>query len=202
MSPLFPVIKKWLTLLLVLIVWTPNSVAAQEAFSKVGLTFTAHQHLGNTDFTRKWTPRAGLGAEITTPYYSGNIETGLRVFRFDQFSFENSGFYSYMIFVGWNYRYATSDNLFLVPGVRLGNNFIVHDEDKIYGGEYRFPRKESEIFYEVQLRIEYDISNRFGFYISTSYNRTLFNIPFSAFYGTAGLSLSLQSPEWLKQSLR
>lgn len=180
----------------------PDHSHAQEAFSRIGLTVTAHKHLGNTDFTRKWNPGPGFGFEISTPYYAGSIEAGLRVVRFDEILFENSGFYTHMVFAGWRYRYATSDHLFLVPGIRLGNNFMRYDEDKIYGGEYRFTREESEFFYEVQLRIEYDISNSLGFYVSTSYNRTLFSIPFSAFYGTTGFSLLIETPNWLKRSLR
>lgn len=179
-----------------------NTAKAQEAFSEIRFTATAQKHLGNTDFTRHWTPNAGFGFELSTPYYVGGLEAGIRVFRFDAFSFENSGFYSHYVFAGWHYKYAAGENLFLVPGFRLGNNFMLHDEDKIYMDEYKFSREESEFFYEILLRLEMDITNNFGFYLSTAYNRTLFNIPFPAFYGTAGLTLKLQSPGWLKQSLQ
>lgn len=179
-----------------------NTVLAQEAFSEIRLTATAQKHLGNTNFTRHWIPNAGFGFELSFPYHVGSLETGVRVFRFDAFSFENSGFYSHYVFAGWHYRYAASDNLYLVSGVRIGNNFMLHDEDKIYMDEYKFSREESEFFYEILLRMEMDISNTLGFYVSTAYNRTLFNIPFPAFYGTVGLTLKLQSPDWLKQSLR
>jgi hypothetical protein len=178
-----------------------SSTFAQEAFSSVRLTGTGHKQISNTEFTRNWAPVSGFGFELSTPYYKGSLEAGVRVFRFDAFEFENSGFWSRYAFAGWFYRYATSDKLFLVPGIRGGINFMLHDEEKVYGGEYNFKRAESEFAYEILLRIEYDINATWGFYTSVSYHRTMLNIPIDTLYGTAGVTARLRSPEWLKRVL-
>ena len=175
---------------------------AQDAFSSIRFSGTGHKQIGNTDFTRHWSPNSGFGLEISTPYYKGSLEAGVRVFRFDAFAFENSGFWSRYVFAGWFYRYATSDQLYLVPGIRAGINFMLHDEIKVYGGEYNFKREESEFTYEILLRVEYDISPVWGFYTSVAFNRTLLNLPVDTLYGSVGITARLQSPGWFKRVLK
>lgn len=175
---------------------------AQDAFSSVRFVGTGHKQISNTDFARNWSPVSGFGLEMSTPYYKGSLEAGVRVFRFDALRFENSGLWSRYAFAGWFYRYAASDQLFLVPGIRGGINFMLHDQDKVYGGEYNFKRDESEFAYELLLRLEYDFSPVWGFYASAAFNRTMLNIPIDTLYGSAGFTVRLQSPEWLKQALK
>lgn len=175
---------------------------AQDAFSSIRFSGTGHKQISNTEFARNWSPQSGFGLEISTPYHNGSLEAGIRAFRFDEFEFENSGFWSRYAFVGWFYRYAASDQVFLVPGFRGGINFMLYDEDKVYGGEYNFKRDESEFAYELLLRLEYDISSTWGFYTSVSYHRTILNIPIDTLFGSIGITARLQSPEWLKRVLK
>jgi len=175
---------------------------AQDAFSSVRFSGTGHKQISNTDFARNWSPDSGFGLEISTPYYKGSLEAGFRVFRFDALRFENSGLWSRYAFVGWFYRYAASDQLFLVPGIRGGINFMLHDQDKVYGGEYNFKRDESEFAYELLLRLEYDFSPVWGLYASAAFNRTMLNIPIDTLYGSAGITVRLPSPEWIKKVLK
>ncbi len=195
---------KIISLLVLLLIATlsPRQIAAQEAFEEFTINFTGNKHISGGTVLHSWEPNPGFGFEINTPYYFGNFEAGYRYVRFDELDFENSGFHSHFVFGGWFYRYPASPELFVVTGIRLGNRFMLHDEDKIYGDEYRFSREESEFGYEVHFRIEYKLSSVAGFYIATSYNRTIFNIPFSSFVGSIGLTATLESPSWLKRFLR
>lgn len=195
-------VLKAIGLLIFLTLCVHSTTNAQEAFSTLRLTGTGHKQISNTEFTRNWAPASGFGLELSTPYYIGSLEAGVRIFRFDAFEFENSGFWSRYAFAGWFYRYATSEQLFLVPGIRGGINFMLHDEEEVYGGEYNFKRAESEFSYEILLRVEYDINSTWGFYTSVSYHRTMLNIPIDTLFGTAGITARFRSPQWLKRVLK
>lgn len=151
---------------------------------------------GNT-LLRSWDPNTGFGFELSTPYHVGNLETGYRYLRFNEIDFEGSAFDSHFLFFGWSYSYRASDEVALVYGVRFGKQFMLHDEDMFYD-DYRFSREESEFSYELQIRLDYEISRNVELYLGTAYNRTIFNIPFAAFYGTAGLTFKFPSSRWFR----
>ena len=192
-----------LHLLFFLLIYAPPTYS-QEAFNEVNITVTGNSILGGNTILKHWSPTAGIGLEISTPYYFGNLETGLRYMRYNELEFENSGFHSGFIFVGWNYTYFVSDekDLSIVPSVRLGNRFTVHDQDKIYRDEYRFNKTESEFSYELQFRIQYRISEHLGFYTSAAYNRTLYHITYAEWLGTAGFSLIFNTSDEVENFLK
>ena len=183
---------------LIVLIAANQNLYSQEAFSEVRLTLTANKLMSGNTLLRSWEPTEGLGFELSTPYHFGNLEAGYRYLRFNEIDFENSGFHSHYVFFGWNFSYAASDEVALVSGVRFGKQFMLHDEDIIYGGDYRFSREESEFSYELQMRLQYEISRNIELYIGTAYNRTVFSIPFAAFYGTAGLTFKFPSSRWFR----
>lgn len=186
-------------IILALLAANTPKLHSQDAFSEVRFTLTGNKLMSGNTLLRSWEPTEGFGFELSTPYYAGNLEAGYRYLRFNEIDFENSGFHSHYLFFGWNYSYAASDEVALAYGIRFGKQFMLHDEDMIYGGEYKFSREESEFSYELQMRLEYEIARNVEIYIGTAYNRTIFNIPFAAFYGTAGLTFKFSSPRWFRR---
>lgn len=180
------------------------SAYSQDPYSELHLTLTGNNIFGGNTLLKHWSPTAGFGLELSTPYYFGNLETGLRYMRYNELTYEESGFHSGFVFVGWNYTYFASEekDLSIVPGVRLGNRFNVHDNDKIYGDEYRFNRMESEFSYELQFRIQYRINHRLGFYTSVGYNRTLYHISYAEWMGSAGFSVIFGTTDRLENFLK
>lgn len=174
----------------------------QDAFSEVKLTLTANKIMSGNTILKSWEPTEGIGFELATPYYFGSLETGYRYLRFNELAFENSGFHSHYVFFGWHYNYLASEEVSIATGIRFGKQLMQHDEDMIYGGEYRFTREESEFSYELHFRMQFELSRNIELYVGTAYNRTIFNIPFAAFYGTAGLTFKFQSPGWVKNLLQ
>lgn len=177
---------------------------AQDPFSELKLTVIGSQVLGGNTLLKFWSPTGGAGLEMSTPYYFGNLETGIRYTRYNEMEFEDSGFHSGFIFLGWNFTYFVSEekDLSIVPSVRLGNRFIIHDRDKIYWDEYRFNKTESEFSYELQFRIQYRINQNLGFYTSVAYNRTLYHISFAEWVGSAGFSVIFKTSEGLENFLK
>ncbi|MDX1642113.1 MAG: hypothetical protein R3220_10470 [Balneolaceae bacterium] len=177
---------------------------AQESFSELHLTVTGNGIMGGNTLLKHWSPTGGIGLEVGTPYNFGDLEVGLRYMRYNAENYENSGFHSGFIFLGWYYNYFVDEkrDLSIVPGVRLGNRFTVHDQDKIYGDGYRFNKTESEFSYELQFRLQYRINDRFGFYTSIAYNRTLYHISYAEWMGGVGFSVIFKTPDKLKSFLR
>ena len=194
--------KKLILLILLPVCLPVNDSFAQIAFERTRISVTGHRLLSGNTILRNWDAANGIGFEVSAPYVFGNFEAGLRYTRFDEFTFEGSGFHSHYVFAGWNYSYIAADDLIFTSGIRLGNNFILHDQNKIYADEYRFSREESEFSYELFIRLQLEINKNTEFFISSSYNRTIFNIPFAAFYGTMGVTLKFQTPTWLKRFLQ
>lgn len=171
----------------------------QDAFSEIKLTATANKLMSGNTIIKSWEPTEGIGFEISTPYHFGNLEAGYRYVRFNEMVYENSGFDSHYIFFGWKYSYLASDDVSIATGIRFGKHLMLHDTDVIYGGEYVFSREESEFAYELHFRLQYALSSNLEIFVGTAYNRTIFNIPFAAFYGHTGLSFTFQSPRWVKK---
>lgn len=187
----------------VIIISVPH-LNAQESFSELHVTVTGNGIMGGNTILKHWSPTAGMGLEVSTPYYAGHLETGIRYMRYNEMEYENSGFHSGFIFFGWYYTYFVDEenDLSIVPGIRLGNRFTVHDQDKIYGDGYRFNKTESEFSYELQFRIQYRINKRLGFYTSIAYNRTLYHISYAEWMGGAGFSLIFATSDRLKNVLK
>lgn len=190
-------------LLTALIILLPfEDLMAQSAFDKTRISITGHRILTGNTLIKNWDASNGIGFELSAPYSFGNFEAGLRYVRFDEFSFENSGFHSHYVFAGWHYSYRAGEDLIFTQGFRLGNNFMLHDQDKIYADEYKFSREESEFSYELFIRLQLEVGHGFEVYFSTAYNRIIFNIPLASYYGTVGVTLTLDTPNWLRNFLR
>lgn len=184
--------------MLLLIAW---SASAQEAFSEVKIGLTGHNFFKSTTIGNFWEPSKGVGFEVSTPYYFGSFETGARYVRYNELRFEDSGFHSTFVFVGWNYPFWVADDLYLAPGFRVGTNFLTQDQDKFYD-ELRFQSNESEFSIEFTGRLNKKITDHLHLHVGVSYNRTLLEIPFTVWYGNAGISYSFDSPGWLKTLLQ
>ncbi len=194
--------KKLFLITLLLSVLGADYAYGQIAFERTRISITGHRLLTGNTILKNWDASNGFGLEISAPYVFGNFEAGYRYTRFDEFTYESSGFHSHYVFAGWNYSYIAADDLIFTAGLRLGNNFMLHNQDIIYADEYKFSREESEFSYELFTRLQLEMNKNTEFFITTSYNRTIFNIPFAAFYGTIGVTLKFQTPTWLKNFLQ
>ena len=180
---------------------TAGSVSAQNGFNEIKVGLTGHNFFKSTTIGNFWEPSKGIGLKLSTPYYFGSLETGVRYVRYNELAFEDSGFHSTFVFAGWKYPYWVSEDLALISGFRLGINFLTQDQDKFYE-ELRFQSNESEFSFEFTGRLNMKVSDNIHIHVGVSYNRTLLEIPFTVWYGNAGLAFSFGSPGWLKTFLK
>jgi hypothetical protein len=197
--------KKIIVSIFILIIsgWS-HITYSQDAFSELKFTLTANGILGGNTIQKSWAPTGGVGFEVSTPYYFGNFELGARYTRYNELEFENSGFHSTYIFVGWNYSHYVSEerDLAIVPGFRFGSRYMIFDEEKTYREEYIFSRFESEFSYEVNFRIQYRINKSLEFYTSAAINQTRFKIPYAEWVGTASFSFIFNTSEGMENFLK
>lgn len=186
---------------LIVMLLIAGNVTAQEGFSEVKVGVTGHNFFKSTTIGNFWDPSKGLGLIISSPYYFGSFETGARYVRYNELQFEDSGFHSTFVFVGWNYPFWVSDDLYLAPGFRVGTNFLTQDQEIFYD-DLRFQSNESEFSIEFTGRLNKKITSNLHLHIGVSYNRTLLEIPFTVWYGNAGIAYSFGTPGWLKTFLK
>lgn len=177
---------------------------SQDAFSELKFTITGNGVLGGNTVQKSWSPTEGVGFELSTPYYFGNFELGVRYNRFNELEFEDSGFHSTYIFAGWHYPHYVSgeEDLSIVPGIRFGSRYMIFDEKKTYRDEYQFSRFESEFSYEVLFRIQYRINKRLEFYTAAAINQTRFKIPYAEWVGTAGFTIIFNTSDGMENFLK
>lgn len=198
--------KKAFLLILLLVLMTQNG-SAQNAFDTFDAGISGNVIINNNSLLDNWNPTAGAVLEARTPYYTGEMEAGVRLNYFSEGQFENSGFRSIFVFIGWSYPFDVTDRLTLSPGFRLGNHFMWQDNTKEYyaepaGNAFVFHRNESEFAYETQIRIAYEITAETKLQASASYNRTAIQIPLNLVYAEVGIAQTFNSPEWLKKLVK
>lgn len=198
--------KKAFLLILLLVLMTQIG-SAQNAFDTFDAGISGNVIINNNSLLDNWNPTAGAVLEARTPYYTGEMEAGVRLNYFSEGQFENSGFRSIFVFIGWSYPFDVTDRLTLSPGFRLGNHFMWQDNTKEYyaepaGNAFVFHRNESEFAYETQIRVAYEITAETKLHVSASYNRTAIQIPLTLVYAEVGIAQTFNSPEWLKKLVK
>jgi hypothetical protein len=192
---------KQLILIALSIFFAPQFLSAQTPFSSLKITLSGNHIFQGDGITESWNPTPAASLDIRTPYFKGELETGVRYLRFNEKDFDESGFQSTFIFAGWSNPISVSNTLTFSPGFRIGVTYLYQDYEKDYSG-YRFDRDESEFSWELQLRTEYSIGPDWNLHITTAYNRTLLHFPMNLWYVSGGITHRLQSPQWLKSLLK
>lgn len=168
-----------------------------EPFSRIEIRASGTRNLDQNGSLDLWTPRyAGTGI-ISTPFYAGHVHGGLRVQPFDARSLNQPSFLSAYMFLGWGFRLSLSDHFQFESGGRVGNYFMAFDDDILAG-----LRNESELAVSAYHSMHVYLSNGFGFFIEGSYTRIFTFIRMNMTHVSAGLTIRLRTPEWLRTFLR
>lgn len=180
-----------------------QKVFAQDAFEAVDIAIGVDAIVAGNSILDNWSPSRRGSLEFRTAYYIGELEAGARYFRYDEQSFENSGFQSVYLFLGWHYPLSITDRFTVSPGFRIGTNFLTQDNKRLYfggtaGDPFIFHENESIFAYELMLRSGWSLTERTTLTTSISYNRSALQIPFSLTYLSVGISRRFTMPGWLQ----
>ena len=163
--------------------------------------------LADNAFTQTWSALPSLQINIRPPFYSGQIEAGLRYMRFlgDAPTRTNSNFHSFFFYLGWSYPVQVTSRFQIGPTLRFGNTLMIFDEPEIFESDpHRFVTDTAEIefAYELALRNQYRLSDNWHVHATISYNRTLTEFPIPLSMLSAGVTYSFSSPSWIKKFLQ
>lgn len=180
-----------------------KTVLAQDAFERIEIALGGDAVVAGNSILDNWSPSRRGSLELRTPYYSGELEAGARYLRYNEKSFEDSGFRSVYLFLGWHYPLSLTDRLFVTPGFRIGTNFLIQNNKRLYFGgtaddPFIFHENESIFAYELMLRSGWKLTDRTVLTASVSYNRSALQIPFSLTYVSMGISRTFTMPGWLQ----
>ena len=192
-----------LSLFVLFLVLTGQKVLAQDAFQTIDIAVGGDAVVAGNSILENWSPTRRGSLELRTPYYSGELEAGARYVQYNEKSFEDSGFRSVYLFLGWHYPLSITDRLSVSPGFRIGTNFLTQDNKRLYfggtaGDPFIFHEDESIFAYELMLRSGLALTDHTALTVSLSYNRSALQIPFSLTYLSAGISRTFNMPGWLQ----
>jgi len=185
-----------------------HCLKAQEPFRTVNVGFSGELVIGGNSILNHWDESPGFTFELRSPYYTGEFEAAIRYLRYNEYSFEGSGFRSIFVYMGWLYPFHVNSRVTILPGIRIGNHFMRQDNIKEYFNEFddpvpfQFYRNESEFAYEPVVRLEFELGKSITVFSSASYNRTVLNIPFEVTHFSFGIYRTFDTPGLLKKIAR
>lgn len=187
----------------------PHANSQNSAFQELSVGINLGQEIGGNELLKSWETEPGIHFNIQTPFFTGTIDGGIRHSRFNSSpDFPTySDFQSTYLYLGWGYSFDLSERFSTGPVLRFGNTFYKFDEAKLYPSPnsdwaYNFDTRESEFSYEVLLRSEYQILQRWKAHAEISYNRTLTYHPVQLTFLTVGFSYSFDTPSWFQNVLK
>ena len=168
-----------------------------EPYSEVSLFAGVHQPVGSSFFDAYWVADPGLAASIATPFYFGELEVGASARRFVPTSNRYPPFEALVAHVGWNLWYSPSRYIAWAAGPRVGMHFMRFDVETFRGA-----RNEAEVVLGVHTRLWLRPLRWVGVFAGIEHMKTFTYVRLTQTWGSAGLSISLSSPEWLVKVLR
>ena len=196
----------------VLLLFVANSMIAQSSNSGTKAMFIdigSGLSVANNSFTNTWDPSPSLQLNIRAPFYNSQLEAGVQYIRFkgNAPTPTDSDFHSVFLHVGWLYPIHFSEQFTVSPVVRFGGNLMAFDEPEVFTSpngaqEFVTDPREFEFAYELALRNQLQITDRWYIHATLSYNRTLTEIPLPVTMVSAGISYSIDQPKWLKTLLQ
>lgn len=195
--------SKTISLVVVLLIAWNNVSLAQDAFETLDIAIGSDLIISGNNILNHWAPSKRVSAEFRTPYYRGELEAGGRYFRFDEESFEDSGFRSMFLFFGWHYPISMNSRFSVVPGFRIGTNFLTQDNKrKYFGGSasdpFIFHKYETIFSYELMVRARWSATQNSSISSTVSYSRSPLQNPISLAYFSVGISRTFTMPSWLQ----
>ncbi len=191
--------KKLLNHLLLLFISFALLQANPKSFSSPFSSFQFGCHLNNqsaTDLSRYWSSNDGFHFFYETPFYAGNISAGLAYTPHSSKRVSIPDYQSYFIYAGWMINMALLDNIYLKPGVRLGNYLMNFD------GVSGQSKRESEICLGWLVQIHYPIAQKIDANIEYTQQQVFTYRSFKISIFRVGMTIELQKPQWFDKFLK
>ena len=144
---------------------------------------------------RHWQSAYGITFAATTPFYFGEMETGLTLHRYSAVRRDTPSFNAFFTFAGWGAGYTAPRAFSWYAGLRTGIYHMIFDEE--VGDE-----EEKEFSFALVSRIDLHLSQTVRLFVEGHVMRT-YTLPRLDTAGlTGGIGLRLRNPDWLRAMLK
>ena len=186
-----------------LAVWVAGCFAAaayaqetQEPFSHIALRGSMTPNVRHNASYRHWQRGSGVTFAAATPFYFGEMETGLALHRYPSSDRDTPSFEAWFVFAGWGAGYSAPRVFSWYAGLRTGIYYMDFDEDTFPG-----VREESEFSLALVSRIDLHLSQTARLFVEGHVMRTYTLPRFDTAGLTGGIGLRFRSPAWLRALL-
>ena len=173
-----------------------SAQAYQDDFSGLELRLGYARDISADPVQEFWKTKSAYSFALATPLFGGIASAGAQYQpfsgRFDQYP----SFKSTYLSLAWGYRWHDKNNGIYETGARLGNFYMVFDDDTFEG-----VRNESELAMSLYQSVKARISGRSYLFIKGTYTRVYTNTRMNLFHIGAGLIVEVRMPKWLKTFL-
>jgi hypothetical protein len=177
----------------------PACAQGTEAFDWVEIRMAGAQNVNRNFLHEFWTPDPGGEFSVATPFYFGYAEFGGAYHRYRMDHADVPDFDAVLVYAGWGLDLEVARRLRLEAGLRAGNYRMSFDDKDI---PFAGVRHESELALLVNARVALRPVGPVWLYVGGSYMKVFTFLRLNLWYASAGLSMRLHSPDWLKDFLR
>lgn len=174
-----------------------RSQNVSEAFDYIKLTAEIAESKTSNFFTSIWSIEQGAAGEVEFPFYYGNIKAGLMHTQFFGKSQKNPDFTGSYIFLGWGKEIFLPLSFSIYAGGKAGS-FLMNFQDESLNA---YERNESELAAGAEGRLNLYITKNFILYGSAEHIAVFTQKKIELLLVKAGISILIDSPNWLKEFL-
>lgn len=167
-------------------------------FSKISAGFSAAKQSNSILLNDFWDSGYGFEGSVESPFYFGDIKTGLFFLPFSGVSDNYPDFKIFYVFLGWNGVLNLAENFSASFGISAGSSIIYFHNDEIAA----FERTESELTFATGAKIKYQIAGKFGVFSKVDLIKIFTKNHINLMYFSVGVDYTFNSPKWLENFLK
>lgn len=177
-----------------------SSVYAQKeknAFETLNITLNFVSNTNRDTFHEYWKSSGGIEALVESPFYYGNIQSGIHISQFSGKKPDIPGFSSMFIYLGWGKDIIHPFNLIWFNGFRVGMFYMHFDEEKANENM----RRENELGFSLNSRLQHQIMKNWFISLSGYYTVIFTYKRIYHAHVAIGAGYSFTTPKWLREFL-
>jgi hypothetical protein len=178
---------------------SPSVYAQKEKrdFEKLNITLNYVSNTNRDTFHEYWKSSGGIEALVESPFYYGNIQSGIHISQFSSKQPDIPDFSSMFIYLGWGKDVIHPFNLIWFNGFRVGMFYMYFNEDEVNDNM----KSENELGFSLESRLQHQIMKNWFINLSGYYTAIFTHKRIYHTYIAIGSGYSFTTPKWLREFL-
>jgi len=169
-----------------------------EPFSKITIALSAAKQGNSTLINDFWENNFSLEGNLESPFYFGEVKTGLIFIPFTGNSVKYPNFKIFYFYLGWNGVINFYNNFSASFGISAGSSFMYFHADQIAA----FEKTESELTFSTGAKIKYQIAGKVGIFSKIDLIKIFTKNNIDLILISAGIDFTIDTPKWLENFLK